>query len=102
MYEIRQENYSELDHSKGLVIVEYGAPWCDPCKSMKGIIEELENEMSDKCNFYYVDVEKHDRLTQAENVCSVPTLIVYKNGAEVDRMFGTFNLPALKARMKEV
>lgn len=71
-----------------LVIVDFGATWCGPCKKLKPILEELAESMSDKFELYYVDAGEQPDLTKEQGVMSLPTIMFYKNGEISDRLVG--------------
>lgn len=76
-----------LKNSK-LVLVDYGATWCGPCKKIKPILEELSGTMSDKVDIFYVDAGEQPALAQQYGVMSLPTLLFFKNGDVKDRIIG--------------
>lgn len=79
---------SKVMDQQGLVVVDYGATWCGPCKKLKPILEELSIEMKDKAQFYYVDAGEQPGLAQKFGVMSLPTLLFFKSGEVQDRIVG--------------
>jgi thioredoxin 1 len=70
------------------VMVDFYAEWCGPCVLAAPVIEELSSEYADKAVIAKVDVDDQGELAQRYGVMSIPTVIVFKNGEEVDRKIG--------------
>ncbi len=68
------------------VLVDFFATWCGPCKVMAPILDEVAQEVGVLAKVYKVDVDQDHDLAQRYNIMSVPTLIVFKNGA-IDQQF---------------
>jgi len=71
-----------------LVMVDFFADWCEPCKWLDLILESLEKELPIGAQIVKIDVEKFTELASNFNVRSVPVLVLFKNGQEVWRMNG--------------
>lgn len=70
------------------VLVDFYATWCGPCKRLAPILDELEVEYAGKVKFYRVDVDKARPLANRHGIRGVPTLVLYLNGQEADRIVG--------------
>ena len=70
------------------VMVDFYAEWCGPCKIAAPIIDKLSAEFKDKMVIAKVDTDAFIETARAQGVMSIPTVIVYKNGEEVDRQIG--------------
>ena len=68
----------------GVVIVDFFATWCGPCKMLSPVLDSL----ADSLDIVKVDVDKHDDLARKYGVMSVPTLIFFKDGVEVSKHIG--------------
>ncbi len=79
-----------FDHeiASGVTLVDFYADWCGPCRMMTPIIEELAREMTGKAKIAKLDIEASQKVTSNFNVTSIPTLILFKNGQEVQRVIG--------------
>ena len=73
--------------NKDVALVDFYADWCGPCKSMKPIIEEIENE-NPNANFYMVNIDDDMDLAKKFKVMSIPTIIIFKNGQEAKKFIG--------------
>ena len=82
-------NSQEFDNTieSGVVVVDFFATWCGPCKMLSPVIDELSGEL-ENVNFVKVDIDQSMDLAQKFKIVSVPTLKVFKNGEEVDTLMG--------------
>ena len=85
MIELTDENFDELINDE-LVLVDFFATWCGPCRMLSPIIEEVANEENVKV--IKVDVDKHEDLAKRFGIMSIPTVIVFKKGEEVNKNIG--------------
>ena len=89
LLEINTDNYQEeIFESKIPVLADFAAEWCGPCKRLAPIVAEISQEMGDKIKVVHVDIDVNQDLASDYNVLSVPTLILFKNGEEVERNVG--------------
>ena len=79
---------NEVLKNEGLVVVDFFATWCGPCQMLAPVLTELDKKYKDSVEFYKVNVDEHQDAAIRYGVMSVPTLIFFKNGEEVDRQVG--------------
>ncbi|MBZ5750222.1 MULTISPECIES: thioredoxin [Metabacillus] len=72
----------------GVVLVDFWAPWCGPCKMIAPVLEELDADMGDKVKIVKVDVDENQETAGKFGVMSIPTLLVLKDGEVVDKAVG--------------
>lgn len=84
--ELNNENFND-EIKSGLVLVDFYAVWCGPCKMMHPIVEEFSKQYSD-LKIIKVDVDKHDSIAREYAVMSIPTLILFKDGNVVEKNVG--------------
>lgn len=74
--------------AKGLVLIDFFAQWCGPCKLAGPVIDELAQDYKDKAVIGKIDVDELSEIAEKYGVMSVPTVIILKDGKEVDRQVG--------------
>ncbi|NCU17046.1 thioredoxin [Pallidibacillus pasinlerensis] len=72
----------------GLVLADFWATWCGPCKMIAPVLEELDAEMGDKVKIVKLDVDENQETAAKYGVMSIPTLILFKDGEIVDKVVG--------------
>ena len=78
----------EVLKNEGLVVVDFFATWCAPCQMLAPAIVELEKKYGDEVELYKVNIDESEDAAIRYGVSSVPTLIFFKNGEEIDRQVG--------------
>jgi thioredoxin 1 len=78
----------EVFESEVPVLVDFGAEWCHPCKQLDPIVEELAVEWSGKVKVVKLDIDENNETTTRFGVMGVPTLVLFKNGDEQERLTG--------------
>jgi thioredoxin 1 len=81
-------SFDELLENEKLVIVDFWATWCGPCRMLSPILDEVEEEMADKIAVVKVNVDDADEIAMRYRIMSIPTLIFFKGGQMVDRTVG--------------
>ena len=98
--DLTKENFqAEITKSDKPVLVDFWAVWCGPCQMMAPILHELEAEMPD-VQIGKVNVDEQMDLARQFRVVSIPTLIIFKNGQEAQRMVGVTSKEELKDALK--
>lgn len=78
------------------VLVDFWAPWCGPCQLVAPVLEELAGEYSGRLRIAKVNTEENPRQAFRYGILGVPTMILFKDGVEADRIFGALPKPLLK------
>ena len=95
------EKFNELIQSTELVLVDFYAEWCGPCKIMKPRILDVAERMGDNVKVVQIDVDKEKELATHFRISSVPTLIIFKNGKQQWRQSGIISALALMKLLQE-
>jgi thioredoxin 1 len=78
----------EVLNSEVPVLIDFWAEWCGPCKAIGPSIEQLSSEYEGRAKIYKVDVDSNGELAMKYGIMSIPALVVFKGGKDVDRMVG--------------
>ena len=93
-------NFTELINDSKLVIVDFWATWCGPCRMISPLLDELEEEMAGQITVVKVNVDDADEIAAQYRIMSIPTLLFIKNGQIVDKTVGAMPKPALAEKIK--
>src|SRR6266850_3774086 len=81
------------------VLVDFWATWCGPCRMVAPVLEDVANEQSDKLRIVKLDVDANPITAGRFGVRAIPTMIVFKNGREADRIVGFHPKPQLMQKL---
>ncbi len=81
------------------VLVDFGATWCGPCRSLHPVLEKLAVELGSTWDFYEIDVDESQAEANSLGIRGVPTMIIYRDGREIDRLVGFRDIDALKEHL---
>jgi|SRR6056300_428845 thioredoxin 1 len=84
-----------------LVLIDFFATWCGPCKMMSPILDQLKKRSGNKVRILKVDVDKNPKIAASYQVRGVPTLVLMKSGAILWRQSGVVELHALEQVLKQ-
>lgn len=101
MLNIVSESEFNVNNSE-LCVIKFSAIWCSPCKKMNPIIEELESEFKNVVNFVSIDVDNVPSIAQKYKIMTLPTILILKNGKEVNRTIGISLIDNLRKIIKNV
>jgi len=90
------EEFNTVTESEGLVVVDFWAPWCGPCKAFAPVLEEVQGQVGPLAEIVKVNIEEVPELSARFGVRSIPTLVLIKDGVVVDQHSGT--MPAASLR----
>ncbi len=96
--ELTQHNFDRyLGKDELPLVVDFWASWCGPCKMMAPVFAQVAAEMKTRFRFAKVNTEREQGLAQRYTIRSIPTLALFRNGAEADRVAGAMDAGRLRA-----
>lgn len=99
---VTDETFDEVVRQNPKMVVDFWASWCGPCQIMSPIIDELAEEYAGKITFGKLNVDENPLISERYGVMSIPTLLVMKNGKEVDRIVGAMPKERVKEKLQEL
>jgi len=101
MLELNDDNFDkEVKEHKGVVLVDFYAQWCGPCKMTGPIIEQLAEEVNN-VKFVKVDVDQNQELSSQYQVFSIPTFLIFKDGQVVNQFVGALGKEGFLAEINK-
>lgn len=102
MSEATDTNFGDLVlTSEKLAVVDFWAEWCQPCQIMSAYVGFLAEEYGDRLLLATLDVDENPKTAERYFVMGLPTLLLLRNGVEVDRIVGVEEYPTIKARVEQ-
>jgi thioredoxin 1 len=101
MIELEENNWEKEISSQGIVVADFYASWCGPCKSLAKTLEELSEEL-DSVKFVKVNVEDCDPAAEKYGIRNVPTLIIFKDGEVMKKSVGSIPKDKIKQLIEEI
>lgn len=92
---LNDKNFDEKINEKPLVLVDFFATWCGPCRMQAPILERVKEELGDQVEIYKLDVDENEQTAKQFGVMSIPTLILFKDGKEVAKNVGLMSQEAV-------
>ena len=96
--DINAEEYAEIVNSSNIVVIDFHATWCGPCKVLSPILEELNDEI-EGVEFVKLDVDQHPQIAGQNQVMGVPTVVILKDGEVKDRFVGVQPKEVIKEKI---
>lgn len=100
--EITDEKFDEVLKSDKLVVVDFWAEWCGPCRMMSSIVDELAEDFADKCVVGKVDCDANPEVCNKYGIRNIPTILFFKNGEIVDKNAGAAQKEILKEKINNI
>lgn len=94
------EFQTEVINNNGVVLVDFFATWCGPCKMVAPVLDALSTEMEGKVTILKVDIDQSMELAQQYKIMSVPTMMVFKGGKAVETIMGFQPKESIKAKLE--
>jgi len=97
--ELNDGNFDEFIKG-GAAVIDFWAAWCGPCRMQGPIFNEAAEELRDKAKFGKVDVDSSPELAQRFQILSIPTMIFFRDGRQVDRHTGVLSKEGIEEKIK--
>jgi thioredoxin 1 len=99
--EVSDSNFqAEVIESDVPVLVDFWAPWCGPCRMVAPVLEEIASEKGDALKIVKLNVDDNQQTAMTYEVLSIPTLILFKNGAIAKKVIGAYPKRKLEAELE--
>jgi len=98
---LTDENFSATLTANDLLVVDFWAPWCAPCRTVGPIIEQLSKEYAGKVTFAKMNVDENQRVPSSFGIMSIPTIIVMQKGKIVETIVGAYPKSHIEATFKK-
>jgi thioredoxin len=97
---INSSEFSGLLQEDKLLVVDFFATWCGPCKKLSPTLDEVSEELGEQVNIVKVDVDESEDLAMNYGIRSVPTVLFFKNGQQVDKFVGALPKSEIVAKIQ--
>lgn len=100
--EITDSNFKEILSANDIVVVDFWAPWCGPCRLIGPVIDELSREYEDRARIGKLNVDENGEIAGTYGIMSIPTILFFKGGKLADKLKGAVPKPILEAKLQEL
>ena len=90
---------NEVEQQKGLVVVDFWATWCGPCRMVAPVMEQIAGQYAGKVKVTKMDVDANQKTAMRFNVRSIPSILFFKDGAHVDTLVGAYPKPVFDEKI---
>ena len=102
MRKINKDEFNVLTKEEGIVLIDFYANWCGPCKMLAPVLEQFEEKATGEITIYKIDVDENPELCRQFNVTSIPTLLFFKNGNLIFKELGFRSLDYLMEILNKI
>jgi thioredoxin 1 len=100
--QITDHNFDEqVIKGKGLILVDFWAEWCGPCRMVAPILDELAEEYEGQVTIAKLNVDENRQSSTRFNIRSIPALLFFKDGAQVEQIIGAASKSTIKAKVQQ-
>jgi thioredoxin 1 len=102
VHPVNEANFQQMLAAHPLLVVDFWAEWCGPCRMVTPVIEELSREYSGQVTFAKCNTDENPGIAGGFGISAIPTIILFRDGNVADIVVGAYPKDALKARIKKV
>ncbi len=98
---VTDSNFNEITRKHALALIDFWAAWCGPCQALAPTIEELAKEYAGRILVGKLNVDENPQTAECFQVFSIPTMLIMKNGEEIDRIVGCVQKKYIEAALRK-
>lgn len=100
--EITDNNFNQnVVEQKGLIVVDFWAQWCGPCRKLTPLLEQIQTEFKDEIKIFKIDADKNINSSKEYGISSLPTILIFKDGEVKEIMAGMMQKSAIVSNIKK-
>lgn len=100
--ELTDNNFKQnVVENDGIVVVDFWAQWCGPCRKLMPLLEQIQNEFQDEVKIYKIDADKNINCAKEYGISSLPSVLIFKNGEVKEIMAGMMQKSAIVSNIKK-
>ena len=98
--EVTDDTFESTIADNKLVLVDFWAPWCGPCRIVAPVLDEIAGEHGDKVTIAKVNTDENQVVASKHGIMSIPTMMLFKDGEKIDQMVGALPKPQIMAKLE--